>query len=256
VQGALSQVIDAGTQRSGGGTSPKDRETVRPAGRSDSEIRGVWRPGELEERPFEGALTHVAALGRGMFALTALSDGFLLDSRFGMLDRHFCYEPCFEEESGGAWCDGWLDPVVPLLQITHGLAYDAATDVLVAQPQSVVEGALDDPWDSYLALYEPRHGTFLGWQELPFGYRSHGLAVVGDEVWMARGSELLRYALPEARAFVPGVVEPATLRGQLDLSLHGVADVRGLALDEARGELLVLDGAARALLALSLEDLR
>jgi len=116
--------------------------------------------------------TDIAALGDGIFALTALSDGYLLDIERNTLMQHFCYEPGWEEWSSEE-------------QLTTSLGYDAATQSLFAQPRTQLvdmDGAT--PLGAAVGVYDANLGGDApeSWYELQDdAFLATGLAVESSE---------------------------------------------------------------------------
>ena len=173
------------------------------------------------------AWTDIVALEDGVFALTALSDGYLLDLNKDTLTQHFCYEPGWEEEP---------PPEPVAAQITDAVTYDAKNNLIYAQPRSV-GGDLATVYDSSLALYDRRTGADLVWVDFDVDYVATAMAMEDeDNILLGRGSLIERY-----------VVGPNRLTRVMDLSAIGVSDIQGMAIAPGTGNLLVVDGATASL---------
>lgn len=179
--------------------------------------------------------TDVAALGGGLFALTALSDGFLFDG--ARLTQHFCYEPGFEDTEPEP------DPVPTSptgKQLTLSLTYVPESDRLLAQPRTFDE-TTGDVLAAHVATFDLESGREQEWFDL--GDRdvlAGGLTSLDDDsVLLGDGARLLR--------FDPGSRELTELA---DLGGY-VRDITGLARAED-GAILVVDGEVGTLLEVAL----
>jgi|GEM_PF-1891858 len=221
----------------------------------DAEGRVVWDRDDTPGLSFND-ITDVTALGDGTIAVTSLSDGFLVDVDDGSFTQHFCYEPCMPDSGADDdWCFGEPDEPI-FLQVTHSLGYDDNAQEIVAQPQDLDERDLEDPQGSYLALYDRTSGDFLGWDALPFGFRSHGLALDGDRVWMGRDATIVVAQRPTVDSLIPGELQDADIVDHIDLSEAGIEDIQGMVLDTQRDVLLILDGATQQLFEVPMGKLR
>lgn len=184
------------------------------------------------EVPPMSDFTDVAALGGGVFALTALSDGFLFDGE--RLTQHFCYEPGFE---GGG--EPWPDPVPTDpndKQLTLSLEFLPESDRLLAQPRTF-DASTGELLAAHVATFDLESGEEQAWFDL--GDRdllAGGLTVLDDDsVVLGAGTRLLRFDMGSRE-----LTELADLGGE-------VRDIAGL----ARGDddvLLVIDGENGSLL--------
>jgi hypothetical protein len=181
---------------------------------------------ETVQLPF----TDLTAVAPGQFAVTAISDGYLLDTTAGTIEQHFCYVP----DGTPVW----------LWQRTDALAYDAQQDLIWAQPLTFDEENVLQGTD--IASYDRATGELRSWESLPLGSLDAGAMVVLPRhgVVVAEGSLLYTYD--------PVVRE---VREIVDLANLGVTDIEGLARDPARASLLVLDGPNAELLELDLAAL-
>ncbi len=167
-------------------------------------------PGTPIQLPF----TDLTSIAPGVFALTAIGDGFLLDTSAMTLTQHFCYEP------------GWLPE--DMVQHTDAIAYDPALDRLYAQPVTFDGEAFQA---SQLASYDRGTGTSIEWHEVGDTVAATGMAVVPNiGLVLGQGSRLDRF-------------DPATgaLVELADLGRFGVRSIDGLAIDRATATLLVVD---------------
>lgn len=159
--------------------------------------------------------TDLVALGPNLFALTAIGDGFLLDTSAMTLQQHFCYLP-----------DG---TPVSLVQRTDAIAYDAATQKLYAQP--VTYDAAGVFQYAQLAGYERATGTDIEWYSTAPDVAATGMIVMPEVgIVLGQGSKLTRF-------------DTATSQSVLldDLERFGVRSIDGLAIDTAAGALVVVD---------------
>lgn len=184
----------------------------------------LWRAVAPQE-PF--GFTDLVALGEGRLAVTSVSNGFLVELATGSMSMHFCYEPGWFEEMPN-------DPV----QVSQGLARDPLGGLLYAQPRTIENGGFGAVTGSFVAAYDEEGGADLAWWQLPDpSFVATGMIALPSEsravpdLLLAVGTELHR--------FDP---ETAELRRALDLSELGIGDIAGLALDEAAGTVLVVDG--------------
>jgi hypothetical protein len=181
-------------------------------------------PGVEIRPPF----TDLVALAPDVFAITAIGDGFLLDSSALTLTQHFCYEP-------GGIGDG-------LTQRTDALAYDAVLDRIYAQPRTF-DG--DTITGSQIGGYERASGFDVEWHPLDRDVAAGGMVVMpGVGLVLGEGDRLDRYDL--------ATDEVDRLD---DLGRFGVGSIQGLAVDAAASTLLVLDGAADAVIEIELARL-
>jgi hypothetical protein len=174
---------------------------------------------EIKSPRVELPYTDLISIRPGLFALTAIGDGFLLDTVAGTLTQHFCYVP----DGTPAW----------LWQRTDALAYDAVADRIYAQPQTYdTEGVLQA---TSIAAYDRITGGLTDWYPLEQPLFAGAMVVLPDQrILAAEGAELKHYE--------PGAADVTPI---LDLSGAGIAEITGLAYDD--GKLLILDGAGDAL---------
>jgi len=175
--------------------------------------------------------TDFVAMGEGRFALTALSDGYLLDLTEDTMVEYFCYEP------------GDMPPEQQ--QLTHSVTFDVERGLLYAQPITFEEGSFDAPLtlSSSIGGYSLEGGQPISWFDVPDAdFLARGAAVDTDgTLILGRDNELHR--------FDPQGNGELTLLGALaDVSL-----IEGLAVDAGRDQLLVVDGDNDRLLSLPLE---
>jgi hypothetical protein len=175
--------------------------------------------------------TDFVAMGGGRFALTALSDGYLLDLAEDTMVEYFCYEPG--------------DMPLEQQQLTHSVTFDAERGLLYAQPITFEEGSFDAPLalSSSIGGYSLEGGQPISWFDGPDAdFLAGGAAVDTDgTLILGRDNELHR--------FDPQGNGELTLLGTLaDVSL-----IEGLAVDAGRDQLLVVDGDNDRLLSLPLE---
>lgn len=174
--------------------------------------------------------TDVVALGQGRFAVTAIGDGFLLDVGRQTMQQHFCYVP--------------EDLPSDLDQRANAVAYDPATNQLLAQPQSF-DPATDTLVASQIARYDGVSGADLDWYGIDTNFLAGGMAVEAEgTVLLGAGSKLFRYDFTSY-----------TLSEIDELSRFGVSSIDGLAIDSAGSSLLIVDDELDELVELKLAQL-
>ncbi|MEZ4318691.1 MAG: hypothetical protein R3F61_14350 [Myxococcota bacterium] len=186
---------------------------------------GLWRldgsdaeqllaPEDFWNAGLSDALTDVAVLGDGRIAMTVPGVGLVFDPADGSVVQHFCYEP------------GWGDWEIQR-QETHSLAYDATTDRLLSQPQTLTD---DSPERTDVAEFDRQTGEPLSWYTLDDRrFLASALTVTDAGVVLAKGASLYDYTLGDR-----------TTEKRADLRGLGIHDIEGLAVQG--DDLLVLDG--------------
>jgi hypothetical protein len=172
--------------------------------------------------PAISSWTDFVALGDNRFAVTARSNGYLLDLVADTMTQYFCYEP------------GFFDQV--LEQLTEGVSFDPDAGLLYAQPAtydvSGESGPVDQAIEAAIASYTLDGGQPVAWFGIDdVDFLAGGIAVDRDgTLLLARGNELHRFT-PEGD-------------GRLELIgiLDGVERVEGLTVDPETGELHLIDG--------------
>jgi hypothetical protein len=179
--------------------------------------------------PIKLPITDLVAISRGVFALTAIGDGYILDTAAQTLTQKFCYLP-----------DGTPSY---LTQRTDAIAYDADRDQLYAQPLTFdPEGVLQY---SQLAGYMRTTGTAVVWYGVDNSVAAGGMAIIPDTgLVLGQDAHLDRFD-PDTSKTVPWD----------DLARYGVESIQGLAIDRSTGSLLVVDGASDELVEIALSDL-
>jgi hypothetical protein len=169
--------------------------------------------------------TDIVALGGGRFALTAQTQGFLLDLDAGTLTQHFCYVPGFD---GG-------DPTPQIDQITNSVAYDADADLLYAQPETF-DPATGDVRRADIGSFDGTTGADLTWTEIEgTDFPAGGIALDGD------GHLLLAYDdVLQERSLYDGELTAE----DTDLSGFDLQAVAGMTRDPATGHYLLIDPAS------------
>jgi hypothetical protein len=166
--------------------------------------------------------TDFVALGDNRFAVTARSNGYLLDLVADTMSQYFCYEP------------GWMEPEVE--QLTEGVSFDVQSGLLYAQPASYdvsgESGPVDQAITAAIASYTIDGGQPVAWFGIEdVDFLAGGIAVDRDgTLLLGRGDELYRFTPEdEGRLEHIGVLE-------------GVGRVDGLTVDPETGILHIIDG--------------
>jgi|GEM_PF-928053 len=172
--------------------------------------------------------TDFVSMGDDKFAITALSDGFLLDLAADTMTQYFCYVPS--------------DMGPELNQLTNSVAFDPHNQVIYAQPITFEQGMEQRiSLGASIGSYSLEGGQPTAWFDLDVtDFLAGGAAVDADgKLLLGKGSDIHLFD-PSAPA------EPQHIY-QLPVSQDGTrvarADIQGLAVDSVRGELLVVDGA-------------
>lgn len=208
--------------------------TIAPDGKRFllDEVRGLYRlDGDYatsivsmssmypSDQPLELPVTDIVALGPDLFAVTALNDGFLLDTHAQTLTQHFCYLP---------GDDGSTPRVIS--QRTDALAYDAEAQRLWAQPRTF--DAVGVFQYGQVAQYDRATGQDLQWYAVSDDlHATAAVSLPGRGLVLGQGPYLLAF-------------DPATdsMTRVEDLSRYGVESIDGLAFDPVSGVLVVADG--------------
>jgi hypothetical protein len=186
-----------------------DRATAIPVAR----LADLPAPLELQL-----PITDVVAIAPDVFAITAIGDGFLLDVGAMTMTQHFCYVPDGTPETER--------------QRTDAIAYDAASDLIYAQPRSFDIG--DNLLSSQVASYAGQSGDLLSWLFVPNDVDAGGAAFVPDVgLLLVQGTTIHRF---EAIGTFDHELEPF-----LDLASYGVSRVEGLAHDPVNNTLTFID---------------
>ncbi len=197
---------------------------VRGAAQLIMAIDSIPDPGVEVRLPY----TDLVALGDGQFALTAIGDGFLLDTKANTMSLHFCYEPDFIPEE--------------FVQRTDAVTYDPGLDKIIAQPQTFNED--DEVVSSDVGFYDRTSGFDETWYPLNLDFAAGGMAVgsAGD-LYLGEGSSLYRYN--KAANQVENVA---------DLGRFGIGAIQGLAFGN-NGNLLVVDSGSDELVTIGADQL-
>lgn len=164
--------------------------------------------------PLQLPITDLVALAPDLFALTAIGDGYLLDTSAMTLTQHFCYLP-----------EG---TPTNLTQRTDAIAYDAAASRLYAQPMTYDEtGAFQF---GQLAAYDRGTGTDVNWFSLAgdtpvTGMLAHDGGLVLGQEWRLSRFDLTTQTVAEVD----------------ELGRFGVLSIDGLAIDPVANTLVVVD---------------
>ena len=171
------------------------------------------------DKPLELPVTDIVALGPELFAVTALNDGFLLDTHAQTLTQHFCYLP---------GDDGSTPRVIS--QRTDALAYDSAAQRLWAQPRTFDAAGVFQY--GQVAQYDRATGDDLQWYSVTGDIHATAAVVIPERgLVLGQGNYLL--------AFDPAQSSMTRLD---DLARYGVRSIDGLAFDALSGVLVVVDG--------------
>ncbi|MFN0248884.1 MAG: hypothetical protein ACKV2T_18485 [Kofleriaceae bacterium] len=184
--------------------------------------------------PINPPFTDLVAIAPNVFAITALNDGYLLDTQALTLTQHFCYLP--GEEQG--------TPVVAS-QRTDAIAYDAENDRIYAQPISY--DAVGTFVQSQLARYDATTGTDNLWNGVEPTVAATAMMVSAtdrDRLILGQGPIVSFATMASSN---PVVVE--------DLSRFGVSSIDGMAIDRAANTLVVVDSVADAVFDIDLAQL-
>jgi hypothetical protein len=184
--------------------------------------------------PIRPPFTDIVAISPDVFAITALNDGYLLDTQAMTLTQHFCYLPGDEQGT----------PVVAS-QRTDAIAYDAENGRIYAQPLSY--DAVDTFLQSQLALYDATTGEDKMWNGVEESVAATAMMVSEsdrDRLILGQGS-LVSFATMSS--WRPEIVE--------DLARFGVTSIDGMAIDRETHRLVVVDSEADAVFDIDLAQL-
>ncbi|HVK85769.1 MAG TPA: hypothetical protein VM513_16735 [Kofleriaceae bacterium] len=175
--------------------------------------------------PLQLPVTDLVALSPDLFALTAIGDGYLLDTSAMTLTQHFCYLP-----------EG---TPTNFTQRTDALAFDAAAGRLYAQPMTYDEnGAFQF---GQVAAYDRGTGTDVNWFSLAGDVPVTGMLAHNGGLVLGQEWRLSRFDL--ATQTVTDIDE---------LGRFGVLSIDGLAIDPVANTLVVIDRRTDALLDIEL----
>lgn len=177
--------------------------------------------------------TDFVALGNGRFALTAVNDGFLLDTNTKTFSSYFCYVP-----------GDIIDPEapIPVQQLTRSVTFDPTRNKLFAQPQTFREGLQGPPESAEVGRFDIEGGEGYGWIDLNDPeFSAGGIAVEADGTMLLGADEAL-YRLD---------LETGDLREAYDLSSLQIGTISGLAVDGER--VLVIDAARQELVEITID---
>jgi hypothetical protein len=164
--------------------------------------------------PLKLPFTDLVAVGNHQFAVTAIGDGYILDTQAMTLTQRFCYLP-------GE--DGTGTPLA-IEQRTDALTFDSATNKLWAQP--VTRDLAGTFIRSELASYDRDSGVDLTWTTLDNGTAATAMIVLDGVMVFGQGSRLQRQ---DSELSVD------------DLERFGIRSIDGIALDPITGALVVVD---------------
>lgn len=174
--------------------------------------------------PLQLPVTDLVSMSPGVFGLTAIGDGFLLDVGAMTMQQHFCYEP-----------EGFPDE---LQQRTDAIAFDAESGMLYAQPLTYDQnGAFVE---SQLASYDRSTGISERWYSLGDSVAATGMTVVpGVGLVLGQGARLDRFDVASGQ-----------LKHVDDLGRFGIESIDGLAVGD--GTLVIVDNTTDELVELDL----
>ncbi len=182
--------------------------------------------------PIKPPFTDIIAYAPHVFAITALNDGYLLDTQAMTLTQHFCYLPG-GEGGGGA-------PVVSE-QRTDAIAFDAAANRIYAQPIS--RDAVGGFIKSDIAVYDATTGTDLSWYPMAADVAATAMMTNAGGLLLGQGSILSQwFSRPN-----PDAIE--------DLERFGVRSIDGMAIDRDANTLIVVDKVTDAVFDIDLAQL-
>jgi hypothetical protein len=184
--------------------------------------------------PIRPPFTDIVAIAPDVFAITAVNDGYLLDTEAMTLTQHFCYLPGDEQGT----------PVVAS-QRTDAIAYDAENGRIYAQPISY--DAVDTFVGSQLAMYDATTGADNLWNGVDPRVAATAMMVsAADPNYLIIGQgPVLSFATMSS--YMPEVVE--------DLTRFGVSSIDGMAIDRDAHTLVVVDNVADAVFDIDLAQL-
>lgn len=165
--------------------------------------------------PLKLPFTDLVAIAPDVFALTAIGDGYVLDTSAMTLRQRFCYLPD--------------DVPRTLTKRTDGIAYDPASGKLYAQP--VTYDAAGTVQYAQVAGYELASGKDVEWYSAATDVAATGmLAIPSVGLVLGQGSRLTRFDTATSTSILLD-----------DLERFGVRSIDGLAIDDAAGTLVVVD---------------
>jgi hypothetical protein len=174
-------------------------------------------------------ITDLVALAPNLFALTAIGDGFLLDTAAMTLRQHFCYVP-----------DGLP---IDLVQRTDAIAFDPARQQLYAQPITYNEQGVFQ--FSQVAAYDRATGQDVAWHAAPPTLAATAMLVLpGGDLILGQGAILSRFDRTTE-----------SVQALDDLDRFGVRSIDGLAVDPALGTLVIVDSKSDAMFDIELAQL-
>ncbi len=189
------------------------------------DMAAMPNPGVEIRLPF----TDLVALGDDKFAITAIGDGFLLDTQAQTMALHFCYEPGFMPDD--------------FTQRTDAVTYDAGKNQIIAQPQTFDGNS--DVIQSDIGYYDRASGVDRTWYPLDVDFAAGGMAVgKAGELFLGAGDVLYQYDFDGNRA---AVID--------NLRRFDIGSIDGLAFDPTSNSLLVVDGSSDELVEIGLEQL-
>jgi hypothetical protein len=172
--------------------------------------------------PIMPPFTDLIAYAPNVFALTAIADGYLLDTEAMTLTQHFCYLP--DDQSGTP---------VAITQRTDAIAFDAEENVIYAQP--ITRDVAGTFIRSQIAMYDARTGADTAWFFVGDDVAATAMITHDHDLILAQGSVLSRTAINGTQARVVD-----------DLERFGVLSIDGMVIDKATNTLIVVDSFADA----------
>ncbi|MGE0403070.1 MAG: hypothetical protein AB7T06_40565 [Kofleriaceae bacterium] len=182
--------------------------------------------------PIRPPFTDLVAYAPNVFAITALGDGYLLDTQAMTLTQHFCYVP-----DGDGGFPQSLD------QRTDAIALDTATNKIWAQP--ITRDLAGTFVRSEISMYDAATGFDERWLQVPENTAATAMLANDGRLVLGQGSRL--------SVFYSG--RPGTTQPLEDLARFGVKSIDGMAIDHATNTLVVVDSIADAVFDIDLAQL-
>jgi len=185
----------------------------------EGELRLIWeRPEELP------VLTDICSVGGGRFVVAADGDGYIVDLASGAASQHFCLEP--------GWDPGFEEDV---RHRNSAVACDLQNRLIYGQPQTILNGGVEDPIRSEIASYSLVSGADQDWLLLPNPeYQAGGMTMLPNGKILLGAGETLSVFDPSSGELVASRVR---------LMAYGVSEIGGVSYDHSARQVHVLDKA-------------